>query len=237
MLWHRFGPTTMMMRLDRAHGEVTFTLLESDWARGAQWVSKLEPLGNGERTLLTAYAHADVKLWWADVAVQWEAGTVYDSIQNIRRVVMLPKYGTPPAAAPAEVAARSKVVVPGFRAEGVPEETARTLTRVFAEQLMRGGNWNIVTQDEAVALLDYAQKAQLAGCAGETACAIDIGRALEASLIVHGSVGKVGETYVLSAALLKLPAGTVERRVSEQADGEGALLERVRAAAVELARP
>jgi hypothetical protein len=94
-----------------------------------------------------------------------------------------------------------------------------------------------VTQEEAVALLDYVKQRQLAGCAGDAACAVDIGRALEAEHIVHGTVGRVGELFVFSASLVKMPEGSVQRRVSEQAEGERGLVDRVHAAADALAAP
>jgi hypothetical protein len=232
-LWHTLEPTTLYARIDRARGEVSFTTLESAWVRNGQWVTKLEPLGDGSRTLFTSYASGEFKVWWLNLVSAEQKRAVHDSIQNLRRIVALAKYGAQPAGA---AAARTRVVVPGFRAEGVPEETVRTLARVFAEQLTRNGAWTIITQDEAAALLDYTKQQQLAGCSGEAGCTIDIGRALEAERIVHGSIGRVGETWVLSASLLRLPGGEVERRVSGEAASDRELLERVRAAADELRR-
>jgi hypothetical protein len=102
---------------------------------------------------------------------------------------------------------------------------------------MREGNWNIITQDEAAALLDYLHQQQLAGCDGDTACALDLGRALNADFIVSGSIGRVGDTYVISVTLLKLPDGSVERRISQEAQGDHGLLEQVRVAAAGIAKP
>lgn len=233
--WASAAPVGMRVRLDRDRSEVSFTLLENDFMRDGTWVSKVEPLA-GDRTLLTVYASGDAIVWWAKFAVPFTEAAVAETVVGIREAVKLPRYDTARGAASPGLA-RSKVVVPGFRAEGVPAEMVRTLTRVFAEQLMKSDRFNIITQDEAVALLDYARKQQLAGCSGEAACTLDIGRALEAERIVHGSIGRVGETWVLSAALLKLPDGSVERRVTGEAGDERVLLERVRAAAGEMARP
>jgi hypothetical protein len=235
-LWFRAPPMQMRVRVDRAKGEVSLVFYENGLVRGGQWVTKVEPLGNGDRCLITAYASAETKVWWADFAAISQRSSVIESVLNLRRAVLLPRYGKEPAAA-APPASTGKVVVPGFRADGVDASFARTLTRIFAEQLMRKASWNVITQDEAAALLDYMHQQQLAGCEGETACVLDLGRALNADRIVAGSVGKVGDTFILSATLLKLPEGSVEKRISEEAQGDQGLLERVRAAAGEIARP
>jgi TolB-like protein len=117
-------------------------------------------------------------------------------------------------------------------ADGVSAELARTMTRVFAEELTRSSGWDISTPQEIAALLSDDQQ-QLVECDGKPACAADLGKALGADRLVSGTVRRQGEHYIVEVALLKLPEATVERRISRDAEESAS----IRAAANELAHP
>ncbi|MEW5847480.1 MAG: SRPBCC family protein [Myxococcota bacterium] len=238
LLGQSVGPATQRVRFDRPRGEVAMHIYENEWARSVESLIKLEPFGDGTRTLLNAYTHGEFKAWWSRVATQaMQQRVLTEMVANVRAASLLPRYQTATDVTAAPSAPPLKVVVPGFRSSSVPADVLQTLTRVFAQHLMRQAAWNVLTEEEMVALLDYAKQRELAGCAPNEPCAVDLARALQAERVVHGTVGKVGEVYVFTAALLKLPEGVAEKRVEEQAASDAELLQRVREAASRLAAP
>jgi hypothetical protein len=226
----RSSPVDERVRLDAERHEVSMVAFENDWVQDLQTILKLEPMGSG--TLASLYSHAELKPWWARASARRFERTTVEAVHNLRQVMHLPRYDERPVATGA---ASRKIAVPAFTAEGVSEELARTVTRIFAEALMRHPGWNVVTQDELFALLHHEQDLQLAGC-DDAQCAMDVGAALEASHVITGSVGRLGEAWVVSLALMRLPDGHVERRVSETVATEAALGEQLRAAAERLAQ-
>ena len=116
---------------------------------------------------------------------------------------------TPSAAAPTQRLAVLKVV-----AQGVPPDVAETLTQVIAEQASKTPGFNAISQSEIGALLGVERQKQMLGC-GDASCLAEIGGALGAKLVLSGSLGKVGESYVLQLQLLDTGKAQVKARESK----------------------
>ena len=232
LLGHDLAPVSERLTFEPEKFSCAMVTFENDWLRSLQFVGRIEALP-GDRTLLTLYVELDLKPWWSRFAVRSAERQVAQTMENVRRAAQLPRYAKREAALPATPEGR--VAVPRFTAEGVPPELARAATRALAEGLMRA-HWSVITQEEAVAFLDYAKEQQLAGCAGGE-CELDVARALDAGRLAHGTVSRLGAGFVYSAALLELPDGRVVRRVGGAAPSEALLLEAIRAGAAELSAP
>lgn len=123
-----------------------------------------------------------------------------------------------------------RLMVIDFEAKGVDASLARTLTDTVATALAKSGRYSVASQDDVASMLRHSEEQQLAGCADEK-CVAGLGQMLGAEVIVHGSVGKVGEAFVLNVSRIDAAKGTVTDRVMEKAGNAEALLDRVDALA------
>jgi TolB-like protein len=84
----------------------------------------------------------------------------------------------------------------------------------------------VVTQSDVSALLGVEKTRQMLGCA-ESGCMAEIGGALGADRVVHGSVGKVGGSLMVNLSALDARRGAPVASVSERlkAGGEEAFLD------------
>jgi hypothetical protein len=72
----------------------------------------------------------------------------------------------------------------------------------LASSLITGlDRYQVVSHADVVAMVGQAEQAQLLGCDDET-CLAEIGAAMGAPFLFTSSVGKVGDLYVVSAALV-----------------------------------
>jgi len=113
--------------------------------------------------------------------------------------------------------APTRVVVPDLEAQGVDADLAANLTNVILTRLSQLPNLEIVARQDLANLLDQEKQRQLVGCGDDAACLSDLAGALDAGLLVTGTVGKVGERYLLSLALLDTTNAKLIRRVSREA--------------------
>ena len=92
-------------------------------------------------------------------------------------------------------------------------EVAQAAGELLVVALSETGKFDVITQADVKAMLGYEAQAQLLGC-GEASCMIDLGGALGAAYLVHGSLGRLGGQLQLSLALIDVAASTVSKRVS-----------------------
>lgn len=123
-----------------------------------------------------------------------------------------------------------RLMVIDFEAKGVEASLARTLTDTVATALARSGRYSVASQDDVASMLRHSEELQLAGCVDEK-CVAGLGQMLGAEVIVHGSVGKVGDSFVLNVSRIDAAKGTVTDRAMEKAGHPEALLDRVDALA------
>jgi hypothetical protein len=125
---------------------------------------------------------------------------------------------------------KQRLAVLELKAEGASPELAKTLSQVVAEQAGKTAGFEAISQAEISAMLNVQKQRQLLGCADES-CLAEIGGALGAKLVLSGTLGKLGESYVLSLQLLDTHKGKIQARESRTVSGS---LETLVAAAKDL---
>jgi hypothetical protein len=103
---------------------------------------------------------------------------------------------------------------------GVSKETAQLLGDALAGELRRRPGISVLTQSDVAALLGVEKTRQMLGCT-ESGCVAEIGGALGADRVVHGSVGRIGESLVVNLSALDPRRAAAAASVSERLRGVG----------------
>lgn len=122
--------------------------------------------------------------------------------------------------------APTRVAVLEMAAANVDPATVQTLGEFFTARVQELG-FSVITTSEVATLLGYERQRQLVGCE-ESSCIAEIAGALGVDLVATGSVGKVGDTFVLTLKVLDARKGLVVGRASETADKLDALFDAIR---------
>ncbi len=131
----------------------------------------------------------------------------------------------------AQPAVPMRVAVPQLEAHGIDDDLSSTLLGVLLTRLGAVPNAQVLGASDLEQLLDHEQKQQLLGCGEDTVCVSHVVGALDASRVVAGQVGKVGEHYIVTLTVLDPQESTVLRRVSREAVDVDSLPEAVAEAA------
>jgi hypothetical protein len=119
---------------------------------------------------------------------------------------------------------------------GLDAQRAENLDALFRAELERVAGGRIVSRATVEKTLDGAP--DLRACTGAPACLSAIGRALGVRRVVWGSVGELGDSYVVNLKLVDAARGVEERRVEGTLRGSADdLIEEVRVAAHRLLAP
>jgi len=110
------------------------------------------------------------------------------------------------------------VVLPLVALGGVPKETAQLLGDALAGELRKRAGVSVLTQSDVAALLGVEKTRQMLGCA-EAGCMAEIGGALGADRVVHGSLGRVGGSLVVNLSALDPKRAAAAASVSERLRG------------------
>ena len=105
-----------------------------------------------------------------------------------------------------------------FEAQNVDAKTASIISDELLVLLSKMPGSNVIGSKEVDAMLGFEQKKQMSGCT-DTSCMVAIGGALGVDKILMGSLGKLGESYILSLKLLDIRAGKVEQLYSKRLRG------------------
>lgn len=107
---------------------------------------------------------------------------------------------TPPPSAPEAPPERLSVVVLDLQATNSTPETARLVTDLVAVSLQRTGRLAVLTSEDVRSVMAFEAEKQSAGC-DDASCLAELAGALGAALVVHGSVGQLGELFVVNLNL------------------------------------
>jgi hypothetical protein len=110
------------------------------------------------------------------------------------------------------------LVLPLVPLGGVSKETAQLLGDALAGELRKRAGVSVLTQSDVAALLGVEKTRQMLGCA-EGGCLAEIGGALGADRVVHGSLGRVGGSLVVNLSALDPKRATAAASVSERLRG------------------
>lgn len=100
---------------------------------------------------------------------------------------------------------------------GVSENDAQTLSDRFRERLIATGQFRVMERNEMDIILKE-QGFQQTGACRDNQCLVEMGQLIAVQKIVSGSIGKVGGIYTVSAKLLDVATGSIDRTVSEDCD-------------------
>ena len=128
-----------------------------------------------------------------------------------------------------------KIAVWRFDALGIEAELVTRLETLFRSELDRLAKQPMPVRRD----IDRAVTGDLRECTGEEKCLTAIGKKLGVDVVVTGTVGAVGENYVLSIKAVDVRTGTQLRRISSDPlrGSPDELIDSVRVAAYRLLAP
>lgn len=103
---------------------------------------------------------------------------------------------------------------------GVSRETAQLLGDALAGELRKRPGVSVLTQSDVAALLGAEKTRQMLGCT-DSGCIAELGGALGADRVVHGSIGRVGGSLVVNLSALDPRRAATMASVSERLRGAG----------------
>jgi TolB-like protein len=119
-----------------------------------------------------------------------------------------------------------RIMVLDLKANGVDEKLAAALSDLLVTSLSQTGRFSVAGSDDVRTLLRAAEERQLLGCESD-ACFRGVGEALGAQSIVHGSVSRVGDTWVMNVSRVDVDKGATMGRASEKASRSDDLVGRI----------
>ncbi len=110
--------------------------------------------------------------------------------------------GVQPVAAQ-EAADLPSLLVFNPKVTGLPEDTVdpAALAHLISALVAKDGSYQVLNQEDLVAMLHQQQQQILAGC-DEVACMAELGAALGAQFQISANIGKSGDTLVVTATLI-----------------------------------
>lgn len=112
--------------------------------------------------------------------------------------------------------------------KGVDPTVASTFDDLLVQTLGRADIGRVISPQDVVAMLNLAEKQQLAGC-DTSKCMAEISQGLGAAFVVSGSLAKLGDDLLLSLSLINTRIGEVvaraQRRVPDGGDYASAVNE------------
>ena len=113
-------------------------------------------------------------------------------------------------ATPAQDGAKPTLVVAPLRTIGVDSNAGQIVSEQVRALIGADGSFTLVSPEEMDALDDELARQLSGGCA-ESSCITQIGGALGAQFLISGSLGKMGETYVLNLKLIDIETASAKR--------------------------
>jgi hypothetical protein len=122
---------------------------------------------------------------------------------------------------------KTRVAVRSFVAKGVDLSVAQTLETSFCTSLSEAG-YDVLCPDDVKALI--ASKATELGtgaCDSDEECVRNIVKASNAARVVNGEVSRLGDTFIISVAMIDAKTGSVVARATEKTNKLEMLLDKV----------
>jgi hypothetical protein len=140
-----------------------------------------------------------------------------------------------PIDVPAEDALDKKLAVWRFDALGIDPEIVQRLETLFREELGRLDRVPLPNQRMIERTITDPKERE---CTGEEKCLASIGKKLGVDLVITGTVGSLGDNYVLTLKVVQIPSGKSEKIQSDPLRGSpDELIEGVRVLAYKLLAP
>ena len=110
------------------------------------------------------------------------------------------------------------VAVLDLEATGVTESEAKTLTDKLRGELINTGKFKVIERSQMEQILKE-QGFQQTGCTSSD-CAVEMGQLLGVKNIITGSIGKVGQTFLISVRIIHVGTGEITKIVDEDMQGK-----------------
>ena len=128
---------------------------------------------------------------------------------------------------------KMRIAVLNLEPKEVSANTADMVSDILRTELLNTGLFRVLERGEMDAILKE-QSFQHSGCT-ETACAVKIGKLLSANKMLVGTVGKIGEKFIISGRIVDVEKGELEFSDNVQVYSEGALVDAAKELAGRLA--
>ena len=113
---------------------------------------------------------------------------------------------------------KESVAVMDMEGRGISAIEAATLTDRMRSELVRTGVVTVVERGAMQAIL-AEQDFQLSGCTSDE-CAVEVGQLLGVSIMIAGSVGKIGSTFTLDLRTIDIETGAISNTMTRDYRGE-----------------
>jgi hypothetical protein len=111
------------------------------------------------------------------------------------------------------------VLLPLVAQGGVAREVVAVFDAALAGELRKRPGVSVLAESDLVALLGVEKKKEMIGGCTDQGCLAELGGALGAERVIHGSVGRVGSSLVVTLATLDAPRSRTVASVSERFKG------------------
>jgi len=102
---------------------------------------------------------------------------------------------------------------------GVSKDEALILTDRFSTELGKTETYTLMTRSKMGEVLQLQKFARSDNCSA-TECAVEAGKMLAVQYMVYGSIGKVGQTFTVTASSVNVETGAAEKTASVDRRGE-----------------
>jgi hypothetical protein len=130
------------------------------------------------------------------------------------RIIPLSKSLTSKKQAPGGYAA-----VMRFESIGMDSGVSMVITDIFTNQIQANGKYRVMERSQMNRILSE-QGFQNSGACSSTECAVEIGRLLSIDKMFIGSIGKLGESWVINIRIISIQTGEILSNVSKQVVGK-----------------
>jgi len=110
------------------------------------------------------------------------------------------------------------IAVLTLEAQGVDAKLPVILTDIIIHELRHLPNTRVIGSKEIDTMQSYEQKKQFAGCS-DTSCMIAISGALGVDKLVLGSIGRLGDSYLLNIKVIDILNAVIDATFSRRIDG------------------
>jgi hypothetical protein len=106
-----------------------------------------------------------------------------------------------------------------FESAGIDSGVSMVITDIFTNQIQANGKYRVMERSQINKILNE-QGFQNSGACSTTECAVEIGRLLSIDNMFIGSIGKLGESWVINIRLINIKTGEIVSNLSKQVVGK-----------------
>jgi hypothetical protein len=123
------------------------------------------------------------------------------------------------------------VAVMRFETAGIDSGVSMVITDIFTNQIQANGRYRVMERSQMNKILNE-QGFQNSGACSTTECAVEIGRLLSIDNMFVGSIGKLGESWIINIRLISIKTGEIVSNLSKQVVGK---VDNLSSAAIQMA--